>query len=74
MRCKVVEFSGQSDILFNMDPENPYYMMPETVGVIHGAPKGMDSNATPSTSNVEMLDEPEKLDELLCEMLGLGPK
>lgn len=57
-----------------MDPENPYYMTPETVGVIHGAPKCMDSNATPSTSNVEMLDEPEKLDELLREMLGLGPK
>jgi hypothetical protein len=34
----------------------------------------MDSNATPSTSNVEMLDEPEKLDELLRKMLGLGPK
>jgi hypothetical protein len=57
-----------------MDLENPYYMTPETVGVIHGAPKCMDSNATPSTSNVEMLDEPEKLDELLREMLGLGPK
>jgi hypothetical protein len=54
-KCIVVRFSGQAYILFDMDPENPYYITPEIA--ILGAPKGMDSNATPSTSNAAELDE-----------------
>jgi hypothetical protein len=62
-----VKINGQTYILFDMDPENPLYMMAEAIHVILGAPKGTDSNAEPRAVGTE-------LGQLLREIFGLDAK
>jgi len=66
-KCEVVKFNGQSYILFDMDHENPCYMMTEAINVILGAPKGTDSNAMSEVAGTELV-------QLLRALFVLGPK